>query len=480
MSWVSVSTAIAILSFVLDIYVIGRVISREHGVERTLAWIFAVLAFPILGAVTYFLIASPNIKRTTRKKRIRADQVKDFSNFKGNEHSLLWTQRPHSEQIQSLFRLTSALTGLEPTCTNTVTMLKTDESAFQRIEQCLHSAEKYIWTEYYIIRNDETGKRFLDILVEKAAQGIQVYLLYDALGSMQISASRLRKIKNAGGKTVSFLPFNPLRRRWAVHLRNHRKIIIIDGKLGFTGGMNVGDEYSGRGLKKGEQHFHDSHLEITGPAVVHLSQIFAEDWAFATQQKIICPKPDYASYSGNATVAILPSGPEQEHNANGMTYLSSISLAQKTVYLTSPYFIPDEPLLKALINAALRGLDVRLLVPEKCDVKIVGNAGRAYYPPLVRAGVRIYEYTTSMLHAKTVVIDGEFGIVGSANLDIRSFRLNFELGAFIADPDFAALLQGRFINDLSESKEVTLDYTGKLKWYTRSKHMAARLLSPIL
>jgi cardiolipin synthase len=470
--WLAVSVA--------DAYTIGRAISRGHGVEGTLAWVFAIIAFPGAGAAAYLMLASPSIKRTTRRKRFtkaiaRTGIVSNSGvpEAPAGDHDV----RPPQG---SILRMARALTGLPPTYGNRVELLTENDLAFQRVEEALEAAQSHIWAEYFIIQRDETGRRFLDLLAARARAGVQVRLLFDAVGSWRIDTTRLAAIVAAGGQVEAFLPFNPLRRRWAIHLRNHRKMIVIDGKLGFTGGMNVGDEYSGRARRKGLLHYRDSHLAISGPAVGDLAQTFCEDWTFASGQALDCtpdPEPEPGS---DCTVAIIPSGPDQQHNAHTLVTFTGITSAQERVYLTSPYFIPEESVMQALIGAAVRGVDVRVLVPQVCDVAMVGPAGRAFFPALAAAGVRIFEYRPSMLHAKTLVVDGDWGIVGSANWDIRSFRLNFELGALVVQPNFARLMEDRFLEALEHSSELTARAIDGWSFTRRLRYGAARLLAPLL
>lgn len=451
-----------------DLAAILCLLYRAQGVERTLAWLFGVIAFPAIGATAYFLLADPTIKRTSvrrRRKKAPAHRPCDAA-----------TEACRHDPVMTVaFRAT----GLEPSTGNLAEVLTGDESAFARVEEDLRRARERIWAEYYLIRRDETGHRFLDILAEKAREGVEVRLIYDALGSFRMSRPRLEAIAAAGGRCVEFLPLNPLRKRWSVHLRNHRKLIVIDGRIAFTGGMNVGDEYSGRARRRGTLHFSDTHLRLEGPCVDDLEEVFFDDWRFATGET-----PDFpeipAAARGQATVAIVPSGPDQMRNASQLNYFAGITAARNSVWLTSPYFIPDEAILSALIGAALKGVDIRILVPERCDVLLVGPAGRSYYQHLLAVGIRIFEYLPSMLHAKTMVVDERFALVGSANIDIRSFRLNFEVGALIDDPAVAATLRERFTAQLRESREITTEAVRKWSFPKRLQHGAARLFSPFL
>jgi cardiolipin synthase len=456
---------------VIDLVAIVFLLYRGQGVERTLAWLFAVIAFPGLGGVAYLLLADPTIKRTKlRRKRSQATTAK-----RGQLSAL-----PARDQANSHLMVSVAhSTGFDATTGNLVEVLTGDEMAFSRVEAALRTATQRIWAEYYLIGRDETGHRFLDILAEKASQGIEVCLIYDAIGSFRMSRPRLEALSKAGGRCVEFHPLNPLRKRWAVHLRNHRKLIVVDRQVAFTGGMNVGDEYSGRARRRGTLHFSDTHLCLAGPCVDDLEEVFAEDWYFATGETLALPERQ-GVMPGNACVAIVPSGPDQSLNASHLSYFTGITSARRSVWLTSPYFIPDEAILTALVTTALKGVDVRILVPAASDVLLVGPAGRSYYRQLLGVGVRIFDYLPSMLHAKTMVIDERLSLVGSANIDMRSFSLNFEVGALIDDPAVAATLQGCFATQVQDSREVTPETLRNWSVLRRLQHGAARLFSPLL
>jgi cardiolipin synthase len=445
------------------------------------------------------MLAGPSITRTTRRKRAASLAVRVGALAADAEQASLGR---HAEDALSpgevnLLRLATNLTDLEPTGGNAVELLAESEHATERMREALQGAKRSIWAESYIIQKDETGRRFLEILAEKARAGVEVRLLYDAVGSFSIDMKLLAALRAAGGRASAFLPVNPLRKRWAVNLRNHRKLIVVDGAIGFTGGMNIGNEYSGRlrrrlrELRRPErEHFQDAHMRIEGPAVAEMAQAFLEDWAFATDEELHLPAPtapndvrgllDVHDEEGSAVVAVIPSGPDQRHNANRMVYFSGIASARRRIWIESAYFIPDQALLTALISSALRGVDVRVIVPACSDAALVRAAARSYYPALLRGGVRVLEYQPSMLHSKTVVVDGRWGLVGSANMDIRSFRLNFELGALVMGRDFARRLEERFETDAAQSIEVTAESLRSQNYWHRLRDGVARLLSPLL
>jgi len=469
---ISLEMVTFLLVSILSVVALVRAVSRGLVVESSIAWVLAIVAFPGIGAILFILLATPAVGHTRRLKVSRREAAR--GSFDGHQPGVPLTPDPHG-----IASLAARVTGLHTMPGNEVLLMVEDLQAFEAIESALESAEKTIWSEYYLVRNDETGRRFLDCLARKARQGVEVRLIYDAVGSRGIDPERLKSIEDAGGFVSAFLPLNPFSRRWSLHLRNHRKLVIIDGQTAFTGGMNVGDEYSGRGRASGRLHYRDTHLELRGPAVADLEQVFVEDWAFATDE-IVEIRHALPAPRGAADVTIIPSGPDQAINASGMLYFALITAARQRVYLTCPYFLPDQSTVTALTSAALRGVDVRIMLPLKCDVPLVGPAARAYYASLVNAGVRIFEYRPSMHHAKTVAIDGTWAIVGSANVDFRSFRLNFELSALVRDPEFVGLLETAFLEDQVSSREISHEELHNLSLLDRILQGTARLLSPIL
>ncbi|MBK6940039.1 MAG: cardiolipin synthase [Planctomycetes bacterium] len=470
-NWSAIAVATCIAA--LDVTAIVKVMRRGGDVEGTLAWIFSVIAFPAIGAIAYLILSGPSLHRTIRRRRSSNAQVRASGVI---EPAHLARSASVSDTV---LKTVVSLTGMPATLGNLVVPLIDADHAFQALETAIERATRRVHAEYYIVRNDETGRRFLDLLTRQAAAGVEVRFLYDAMGSFGLDSGRLDALRRAGARVEAFLPLSPWRRRWAVQQRNHRKIVIVDDTVAFTGGMNVGNEYSGRVRRRGDLLFRDSHVQIDGPAVADLAQVFREDWAFATGEAL--DPPQFCGVpQGAARVGIVPSGPDQSVNANSMVYFASINAARQHVSLTSPYFIPDSPTMRALMAAALRGVDVRILVPARCDVWLVGMAARTYYRPLLAAGVRIFEYERSMLHAKTIVVDDEFCVVGSANVDVRSFRLNYELSAAVADEAFARDMERRFQEDLEHSREVTSRTGRNAAWWRRLRDQVARLLSPLL
>lgn len=467
---------ITLAIIVFDIVAISSIIWRSQGVERTLSWIFAVIAIPVFGAFFYFFLTHQPVKLAKKRKRKFKYRSKNTgSNIKAEKQGLNFKH--------PVLNLAYSLTGFEPGNNNQIEILTESDNAFEIIQNAVRSAEIFVWVEFYIIKRDSTGKSFLKLLADAAQRGIEVRILYDAFGSSGLDSKGVKMVRRAGGIVNSFNPFNPFRSRWSFHLRNHRKLIVIDGKTAFTGGMNIGNEYSGRNRRKGLSYFRDTHMQIEGVAVQDLMQVFMEDWAFSTGGEVLPTaglNKNNSKLVGNSTIAVLPSDPDQLQNTTALVFFEAINQAKKTIYLTSPYFIPDEPLMQSLICASLRGVDVRIIVPGKSDVILARQAAISYYSQLIPLGVKVYEYMPSMLHAKTLIIDNLLSVVGSANMDIRSFRLNFELNALILDENIAQQLSEKFYHDMQMSKYIEPGLLNKRGMLQRFTERIVRLLSPLL
>ena len=465
-----------------DLIVVGVIvlaIVRRRGLTSTLAWIFAIIAVPGVGVIAYLLLANPHVARTRRAKRAATRELRQHRSPRSRSAGGSSPVRL-SPTERSILRLAERLTDRAPVGGNVASLVSSNLEATRRVQSAVAQARRSIWAEYYMVKNDATGREFLEHLAQRAREGLDVRLLYDAVGSWGIDAAAIGKLKAAGGHVEVFLPINPLKRRWAVHLRNHRKILVVDGALAMTGGMNVGDEYSGGRSRKSAPAWRDTLLVLEGPAAAAFAEVFAEDWSFATGTEELLDVPAPIAEEEGSLVAVLPSGPDQEANANRLAYFAGITASVSRCWITSPYFIPDGPTNRALVTAALRGVDVRILLPEKNDVTLMGPAARSYYTVLVRAGARIYEYRPSMLHAKQMVVDGRWCLVGSANMDIRSFWLNFEISALIFDPAFAAVVEGQFLEDLASSREITLEILSGRGFLASLGEGVARLMSPLL
>jgi len=328
----------------------------------------------------------------------------------------------------------------------------------------------------------------LDLLGEKAKQGVQVRLLYDAMGSYRLQGRTLLALRDAGGKCREFLPLNPLRRRIQVNMRDHRKILVVDGRVAFTGGLNIGDEYLGKVPRFG--FWRDTHLRVEGPAVAGLQRVFVEGWDFAAEEDLRCPEffpqlkaaPLTTRHSrlANCALQVIPSGPDMELKSIREVYFAAVIRAQQRLWIASPYFVPDAGLRDALCLAGYLGIDVRLLCQHHPDKWIPFFASRYYWSDVLATGVKVYQYTKGMMHSKVVLVDGEWASVGTANLDNRSLHLNFEVNCLIYSPEAVDELEAAFRRDLADSILLDPKVYARRPLPGRLVENACRLLSPVL
>ena len=391
----------------------------------SVAWMLTIVFIPIGGAVLFLVFGINRIERRKASKQRSAEQLAEQCPQRA-EHD----RPPHDDDrpdTRRLMRLAQRLTDAWPTCGNNIEILSDTNRTLGLIEQALLSARESIHLEYYIWQPDRTGTRIRDLLIRKAREGVRVRFLYDGFGSFWLTKRFLRPMREAGIQIATFLPGQSFRERWSLNLRSHRKIVVVDGRVAFTGGMNIGDEYIGR--SSALVFWRDAHLRVVGPEVWRNQLVFAEDWFFATGEVL----PDTESFprpeaTGSVTAQTVSGGPENEPSVFQSLMLAAINESQERVLIVTSYFAPPTAIVVAMENAALRGVRVRLLLSGRGNHLLTLLAGRAIYDSLLRVGVEIAEYQRGLLHSKTLTIDGHWSLVGSANVDCRSLFLNFEAG----------------------------------------------------
>jgi len=366
---------------------------------------------------------------------------------------------------------------------NKVELLVDGPTTYNSMFAAIENAKNHINMETYIIEDDEIGRRFAELLISKQRSGVQVNLIYDSVGAINTPKEFFKPLQESGVNVLEFNPINPLlaRKGWQVNRRDHRKLLIVDGQIAFVGGINISSVYSSGsfGRSKSTQDnppWRDTHLRMAGPVVSEFQKLFMATWSEQKGEPLMArnyfPEP---GSKGNEVVRAIGSSPEEAYSQIYATLLSAINSAEPQVFLTNAYFVPDPQLLAALKEAVQRGVDVRLLLPEKIDSAMVYYASRSYYDELLSAGVKIYERQDALLHAKTALIDGVWSTVGSTNLDWRSFLNNQEINAVMLGQDFGAQMQALFEKDLASSKLVTLEAWRKRSIVARIKERAARL-----
>lgn len=450
--------------------------------QRTVAWMFILLCVPPLGFLFYYTIGrnyvrarqvakgSNNSLREIRQHVERSSFLVKSSEDSGN---------PEFENHKEFLHLLANLTNNPITGRNESRILPSGEEAFRAILEAMEKAEQHIHVQFYIFRDDQIGNRFKEVMVRKARQGVKVRLLCDGIGSHKLSGKFIHSLKKEGVEFHYFLPplMSILDRR--LNYRNHRKVVIVDGVIGFTGGLNVGDDYLGLYPKVG--YWRDTHVQLKGDSVYFLQVVFLKDWSLVSGERLSHPRLfSVHSCQGREAVQIVDSGPERGIDATEEIYFSSICAAKYRIWISSPYFIPNSPINRALKSAVLRGIDVRIIIPGQPDSWLVHYASLSYVEDLQDAGVKFYRYQKGFMHAKVVVIDELVASVGSANLDLRSLYSNFELTAVLLDPNEIKTLAQQFEEDLSFSEYVDpkeFKQRGRMK---KLKENVCHLFSPLL
>ncbi|HEY1958888.1 MAG TPA: cardiolipin synthase [Polyangiaceae bacterium] len=448
------------------------IILEKRSPISTIAWILALAMLPYVGLVVYFFIGPHRVRRKRMRHGHSSAEVRGQLAAEAKLHPEV--AAPHRVQLA---KLASRASGSVMSTAKRIEILAGGKACFDAIVDAISRAERHVHVCYYIFEADRTGTRIRDALVERARAGVKVRLLTDAVGT-SLSRKFLRPLREAGAECARFNPIALGGLLPRFQLRNHRKIVIVDGRVGFLGGINVGDEYDESVSKR--DAFRDTHACIEGSAVRELQFTFLEDWHFSTSRVVrdkgLFPPPAAGEHEA---AIIVPSGPDQEWEAIEHVYFTAITQADERIQLTTPYFVPDEPVRIALSAAALRGVRVEIVVPRRSDSLIVTAAARSYFDELLRAGAHVYEYPR-MVHAKTMIVDGKIGIVGSANLDNRSFRLNFEVSMLFYAEKALADLGALFETDKQKSRHITLKARSRVGLPMRFAEASARLLSPLL
>jgi cardiolipin synthase len=465
-----------------------RIIYDTKNVSKTLAYLLLVIFVPILGSAFYFSFGINYRKRKIYSKKLNADDtlIEEYRQKITQENKLL--KNTDNLSIVSNFPLIRLLTNPKSGIPspllphNEVKILVNGEELFPLVLEKLKQAKKHIHIEYYIYEDDTIGNQIKDILIEKVKEGVDVRFIYDDFGSKGIRRGFVKVLKKSGVQAFPFNKIKLIRLANRLNYRNHRKIVIIDGETSFVGGINVSDKYINPNTA--QLYWRDTHLMIQGYGTHALQQIFLADWNFCSHQNLSITRdffPELEEHQNRKSyVQMVHSGPDSENPAILYSVLQAIQNAKNQVLITTPYYIPDDSLQQTLILTALRGVDVQLLVPKKGDSFIVDIASQAYFKDLLKAGVKVYRYTKGFVHAKTMVIDTHLISVGTANFDLRSFDLNFEVSAFVYDEEKAIELANIYAVDASNAEELSLN-----EWKNRPKirtllEQIIRLLSPLL
>lgn len=474
--------AFVLLDFALVVGVILSVLRRRAEPMAMVAWILASIALPYLGPGLYVLVGANRIRRRAMRRRRKVASLIEAIDREAADRASI-THPPADAlppEIAIVEEFARRLVQIPAVGGNEVCVYGEAEATYTGLESAIRSAEDHLHLQYYIWNTDETGIFFRDLVIQKARQGVACRVLLDSVGCWGMSRDFYQPLIDAGVRVGFFMPLYPSRRRrWSPHLRNHRKIAVVDGRTAFMGSQNIGDEYRGR-LKR-LSPWYDTHLRLRGPAALFIQQVFAEDWVFATgevltgEQYFPC-----CEHPGRSKVQIVPTGPDHDAGVLDQVTFAAVAQAREVIRIATPYFVPHSALLMALTYAARRGVRVQLVLPTKSDSMLVLWAGRSFYAELLSAGVEVYEFDAGMLHSKIVTVDDRWCMVGSANMDVRSFRLNFELTALIYDEFVSRGLAEEIEHRCGQSRRVSgREVWGRGVWGELAEG-AARLFAPLL
>lgn len=470
------------LCHILGVVAACHAILNTRTSQGAIAWAVSLVAMPYLTLIPYLFLGRSKFAGYADARRVENELLRTRA------HPPEWDTRASSVNLPTLElggRLVHSLTrlgGMPFLPGNTVRTLVNGAATFEAIFEAIENARRYVIVQFFIVRDDALGEMLKDALIAKAKQGVRVYFLYDSIGSFDLPHRYVAALRAGGVETHPFATHRRFVNRLQVNFRNHRKIVSVDGERAFVGGHNVGVEYLGG--KPPLSPWRDTHIEVRGPAVASIQFVFTEDWHWATQQLPefdMPPAPAIQPDGGQGMhCLVVPSGPADKQETCSLFFVEAINAARERIWITSPYLIPDEAVFSALRLAALRGVDVRILIPSRRDHLVVFAASKLYAYDSLRAGIRIFRYQPGFLHQKVVLIDSVAAAVGSANLDNRSFRLNFEIMVLTVDRGFAEEVETMLLADFAESREIDRNEYRQASALKRVLMHVARLFSPIL
>lgn len=469
-SWIpsAILTSIAIWISLLIIF------EKREPIKKV-SWIALLILFPIAAIIFYCLFGRKFKTRKKLKKKNRL-QIKEYSIDDG---ALLEELLQEGERHLPFTKLSCNI-GNTPISFRTETeILKNGDETFREIFKAIDAAKSHIYLEYYIVRADNIGTNLKDLLIKKAKEGVQIKFIIDGVGSLLLSREYIKDLRNQGVKVEFFYPLLSSVLQGTLNFRDHRKIVVVDGVIGFIGGINIGDEYLGHGEFN---HWRDTNLKIKYEAVEYLENIFLSNWERLTHEKVDVKKSTLPEEHRNKKgyVQLISSGPHYERELIKKLFFSMIMSAEKSIYISSPYFVPDKDILNALKIAAQSGISVKLVVPNKPDHLLTFWATRSYFIELMNAGVQIYLYRKGFVHSKFVIVDNELASIGSTNMDMRSFLINFEVNAFLYKTKSILKLTQDFNEDLKDSSLLDLNTFRKRSYKYRFYEECSRLFAPFL
>ncbi|MBC8531658.1 cardiolipin synthase [Gehongia tenuis] len=487
-SWWNWNWIINIILLSNLVFILVMIFYERSSPGHTITWTVVMTFLPWIGFLLYIFLGA-GLGPITRKQ-LEEKKIKSVVYTQGVKKQIEALKSGHIRYHEPALYQNNELVHFNLlhnrslyTQNNKVEIFTHGVDKFEALERDLLAAKHTINMCYFIFRGDETGERILDILCQKAREGVEVRLMYDAVGNAFIRKRIFNRLKKAGGKVCLFFPaafglkFVTLR----LNYRNHRKIVVIDGQTCYTGGMNVGDEY--KGLHPRVHPWRDTHIRLEGSCVETYQGIFLSDWQYASKEKLSARQLDKffpgPISAGTIGVQVVESGPDDESNDIELSMIKLLSLAKDHIYLQSPYFIPDDPFLEAVEMAIGSGVDVRIMLPGVWDKAYAYHGNMAYVDKLLKMGVKVYLYH-GFIHSKSIVVDGLWSTIGTTNLDIRSFALHFEVNSFFYDHELARRNEEIFFNDMKHSTLVTREWYNNRGWFTTALESVLLLFSPIL
>ena len=460
---------------VLGILAAINAVMETRTSQGAIAWVLFLILFPYLSLPIYWILGRNKFKGYTEVKHSSDLQVQ--KKLEELEHKI----KPYRIKKENISRADAAAEKLAVfpyLGGNSVELLVDGDDTFKSIIEGIDAAQSYICFQFYIIKDDELGQLVQEHLIAKAKEGVSVYVLFDEIGSYGLSTSYKNKFREVGVEVSAFNTRKGKGNRFQINFRNHRKVVVVDGKVAWTGGHNVGDEYLGKDPKFG--HWRDTHVKIEGPTALAAQLSFIEDWYWATENELANISWDpIPSQKDNKSALIVPSSPADSLETASLMFHHAINTAKERIWIASPYFVPDDAIVAALQLAGLRGVDIRILIPDKSDHLLVYLAAFTYFEDVAQTGVRFFRYTDGFLHQKVMLIDQDISMVGTVNFDNRSFRLNFEITAVVEDENFAAQIEAMLENDFSHAYEMTQEDMDKQSFGFRLSARLARLTSPV-
>ena len=470
--WLWVRDIVFLLYAVTIVSIIVIVVSENRNPVKSLAWVTVLLLLPMLGIVLYIFFGRniQNKRKLSRRNRRRLRKREPRS-------KVAFSELQFSPESLQHIRLAHSLTGAQPYSGNKVEVFTNGRDKFEALKADLRSARDYINLQYYIFENDRIGYEIADILIDRAHAGVTVRVIYDHVGSFNVKSAFFKRMRRAGIQIFPFFEVSFPQLGTRINWRNHRKLCVIDGRVGYLGGMNIADRYIDGGRKF--DSWRDTHTRVEGPIVGALQYSFAVDWHFMGQP-LIEDDPADDTPRGDVCAQLVTSGPTSQWANLSMMFDKAIGNAKKRIYIQTPYFLPTDPLLKGLTTAALSGVDVRIMVPSRSDSRLLDYASASYITECLRSGIKLYRYLPGMLHSKLVLVDDEFVSIGSTNFDFRSFEHNFEGNLFFYSAELNQQVMDIIRRDLAASERILPAQWRKRPVHRRAIESVVRLLSPIL